>query len=105
MIYGKSTLKRKCTTDGYVDEMGDFVPGNDSWGAPVLCDAEPNGRAIEITLPDGTRTRYSYTITLESWEDSFSFGDEIMLSVNGQPEREYKVLGYHRYSLTAKIWV
>lgn len=129
MIYGKDVMHLKQYSEGVEAENGDYIEGEAYWGAPMMCDADPAGKANATAYVDGVQITYSYIITLEVNAPSISVGDHILLRTRShtsdvltdnsgkkvrdnnqalirmQAEREYTVKGFHRYSFQCKIWV
>ena len=101
------TLDYMHVTEGYEDENGDWHKGTKEWVENYCkCDIVPAGKANIITIPDGTTQNYSYAIyNLPRTCRKFEYGDTIRIKLYGQEEREFKVLGFHRYQLQCKIWV
>lgn len=94
---------------GHYNEDGDLVDGSASeWKRLCKCDIVPGGKAATITLPDGTSSNYSYTISnLPKDCKEFNYGDNVRILFYGKEEnaRKFKVLGFHRYQHQCKIWV
>lgn len=107
MIYGNDKLYRKVVADATQDENGDLVLHDDAeWGEPEQCDAEPaQGKASMLTMPDGTRRRYSYIIFMGVETEPFKAGDWIKIEKDGQQPQEFEVLGFHKYAYQSKLWV
>lgn len=109
------TLSYKEDTGGYQDEeTGDYVKGSSRWVEDYCkCDIVPAGKANVIKLEDGTTDTYSYTIrNLPLSCREFKYGDKIRIKLYGATEekseyieREFTVLGFHRYQLQCKMWV
>lgn len=99
-------LSYKEVSSGYNDDNGDWVEGTERWVEDYCkCDIVPAGKANVITIPDGSTQNYSYTIcNLPRTCRDFHYGDTIRLSLFGN-ERDFVVLGFHRYQLQCKIWV
>ena len=98
-------VKRK---GGAYDSNGDWQKDTDvKLSCPVPCRYEPNGRASEITLPDGKAYRYSYTVYLDvNPRLVIRYGDIITLtSQDGVQMGEFEVKGFHRGQLDMKVWV
>lgn len=92
-------------TEGYEDSNGDWHPGESRPGDWMACHAVPAGAASEITLPDGTAFRYSYTVILDPGCEEFPIGTEVMLDLGWGVQSRYEVKGFHRYQLQSKVWV
>lgn len=105
--FAAHTLDYKEVTQGYEDENGDWHQGKEEWVENYcMCDIVPAGKANVITIPDGSIQNYSHTIyNLPRTCRRFEYGDTIRIKLYGQEEREFKVLGFHRYQLQCKIWV
>ncbi len=101
------TLDYKDVRNGYEDENGDWHQGNEEWVENYCrCDIVPAGKANVITIPDGSIHSYSHVIyNLPKTCRKFEYGDIIRIKFYGLEEREFKVLGFHRYQLQCKIWV
>lgn len=92
--------------EGYEDEFGNYHDGNSEWVTIENCDIVPNGEARTITITDGTQKEYSYTIYLPKDCRDFKLGEKVRLMFFGKmSEKEYSVLGFHRYQLQAKMWI
>ena len=99
------TLRYCNITNGYEDGNGDWHEGTEDWSDPVKCHALPSGSANEITFPDGTTSKYSYTIErLPRDCRDFAVGEKVRLEILGK-EMEFQVKGFHRYQLQSKLWV
>lgn len=92
-------------TDTFINSDGDPEKLMDQKGEPIKCDAEPNGAAQTITLEDGQKKQYSYTVTLAPDCPSFQVGDRVLLARANGERQEAEVLGFHRYQLHAKMWI
>lgn len=94
-------LSYKSVTQGYNDDNGDWVNGADYWiDNYCKCDYVPAGKANVITIPDGSAISYSYTVYLPKTCKDFEYGDIIKID-----DKEYQVLGFHRYQLQCKMWI
>ncbi|MEG2771980.1 MAG: hypothetical protein RR960_06525 [Alistipes sp.] len=103
-------LQYTSTTGGHEDpENGDWIPGVTSWSKAVSCRYVPNGRAVEIELPngDGTVKKYTYKVLLDlDYTKDYTFGEPIRLfDQRGVQVAEKTVLGFHRGQLNMKIWL
>ena len=99
-------LESQSKKEGFYDENGDWHDGKSEWIDVCKCDAVPNGRASTITLPDGTASSYSYTISnLPRDCKEFAYGDTIRIRFYGTKPQQFKVLGFHRYQHQCKLWV
>ena len=89
------------------DENGDPIQTESSeWENVCKCDIVPSGRSNVLTLPDGTQTSYSYTISnLPRDCKEFAYGDTIRILFYGKDPKDFKGLGFHRYQYQCKIWV
>lgn len=105
--FAAHTLDYLLVSDGYENEKGDNVQGSEEWVENYCkCDVVPAGKADVITIPDGSVKSYSYTIyNLPRTCREFEYGDKIRIKLFGKDEREFTVLGFHRYQLQCKIWV
>ena len=96
-------------TEGHEDENGDYHKGTEEWVELCKCDAVPNGQANEITLPDGTKTAYTYTIYLPKGTREFTTGEKVRISFfekgTLQQKKEFTVKGFHAYQHQCKMWV
>ena len=96
-------------TEGYEDENGDYHKGTEEWKEVCKCDAVPAGEAREITLPDGVKVAYTYTIYLPKTAREFVTGEKVSISFFGngtlQEKKEFMVKGFHRYQHQCKMWV
>lgn len=102
-------LCRLVTGETTVLENGDKVAGETESVFLCNCDAVPNGKADVITLADGTQTSYSYTLYIHTRHlpvllEDLAYGDRVTVTIGGV-DREFRVLGFHRYQLQCKIWV
>ena len=89
-------------------KQGDWVQGEpERVVAQVPCRYEPNGRAREITLPDGKAYRYAYTLYLTV--DPFfelKYGDLVrLISQDSKDMGVFEIKGFHRGQLDMKAWV
>ena len=94
-------------SEGYEDNKGRYHEGSGDWKRYLKCDIVPAGKASEIPLPDGSTRPYSYTIYVydKSCRD-FELGEIVKLTIFGKDdEREFEVVGFHRYQHQCKIWV
>ena len=95
--------------EAYEDENGDFHKGTEEWEELCRCDAVPAGEAREISLPDGTKTAYSYTIYLPKKTREFRTGEKVRISFFGkgmlEEKKEFTVKGFHAYQHQCKMWV
>ena len=99
------TLCYLIVSEGYEDENGDWHEGSSKWSDPIPCHAVPAGAANEIAFPDGTVSKYSYTIgRLKPDCREFEIGEKVRINILGV-EREYEVKGFHRYQIQSKLWV
>lgn len=90
---------------GYEDENGDYHKGEELWEGYIRCGTVPAGKSNEITFEDGTVKKYSYTVTLPADCRKFVRGDRVRIRLIGGDEREFSVLGFHRYQLQCKMWI
>lgn len=97
---------RYCTViGGYEDNNGDWHEGKEEWSEPMKCHAIPSGSANEISFPDGTSFKYSYTVErLPPDCREFEFGEKVRIGIFGR-EIDFEVKGFHRYQLQSKLWV
>lgn len=99
-------IQYQCGADGYEDEDGDYHESSSEWVTINDCDIVPNGEARTIALQDGTQKEYSYTIYLPNNCKEFELGEKVRLIFFGNlSEKEYEVLGFHRYQLQSKMWI
>lgn len=94
--------------DGGIDENG--IPSEDTEEFTEMpCRIEPNGSARQIRFEDGTAHIYSYTVYLDRDCKAFRVGDKVRLvGLDGEMTdnaKEFRVLGFHRYQLSARLWV
>lgn len=87
------------------DENGDLINGNSQWEGDIECGSVPAGKSNERKFEDGNIKAYSYTLTLPANCRDFAIGDRIKLRFIDHTEREFQVLGFHRYQLQCKMWV
>lgn len=100
------TIRRIEDGDGYYDNDGNFIESSESYGAMVECRYEPNGKASTIVLPDGIVATYSYMVYLCTDCPEFEYGDIVELfDQEGKSKGRFKVFGFHRGQLDAKLWV
>lgn len=91
---------------GYYDKMGDWHEGSREWVNVGRCDAVPaNGENPTIHIPDGSVAVYDYTLILPSNCREFLYGQRVKLSMFGDTERIYSVVGFNRYQLQAKLYI
>lgn len=98
-------LQYLATTPGYEDENGDYHEGKSHYEGDIPCRHVPNGKAEEREFEDGVVRTYSAIVRLDSDCREFAIDDKVKLSLLGGIEREYKVKGFHRYQMYAKLWV
>lgn len=91
---------------GEQDENGDFVSSSENWSRPVPCRFEPNGRASTVPVGEDRDYVYAYTVYLDRNCPEFRYGqlvrifDECCNSIG-----DFRVRGFHRWQLVAKLWV
>lgn len=111
-MYGVSFRPHKLQvvtrTGGGTDKNGVPQPDTEST-VEIPCRFEPNGSARQIPFQDGTARIYSYTVYLNHDCMTLKVGDKVRL-IDGdgnaiENDREFRVLGFHRYQLNARIWV
>lgn len=96
---------------GYDDKAegvvpGDYIPGTEVWSERIPCRYEPNGRARTIPVGNGKDYVYEYTVYLNTDCPDVRYGQECRLyDQNGVCIGKFKVQGFHRGQLDAKIWV
>ena len=129
MVFGRDIIIRKRVKPATKLDNGDYIPGESCWDEALQCDSVPNEKALTVPFADGERKTYTYEITLDIATEPFSTGEQVMLLTNGQAPmqlvdangnvmfdnndmpilvrhaKEYTVLGYHRYSFIAKLWL
>lgn len=111
-MYGVSfrphKLQATVYTNGGIDENGVPQPDTEST-VEIPCRFEPNGSAQPIRFADGTAHIYSYTVYLNRDCPTFKVGDKVrLIGVDGnavENDREFRVLGFFRYQMNARIWV
>lgn len=91
--------------------------GKDEDGAPlpdieetldVPCRIVPNGSAAQVHYEDGVALNYSCTVYLDQCCREFKKGERVrLIGLDGQiyNDKEFTVLGFHRYQLNARLWV
>lgn len=103
------TLRYGGVTKGYQDPItGDSISGEPFWSEPVRCKYIPNGKGVEIELPngDGKVHKYSYEVVLDVSPKDYKRGEDIRLfDQNATMITEKKVEGFLRGQLNMKIWV
>lgn len=100
-------------TEGYNDENGDWVKGEEQWVDDVYCEVTPaaqSGRSGTMTtrqFPDGESEWYTYTISLDrDYPHTFKRGEKVRITHPNDEKVEYlKVEGSKRYALQLKVWV
>ena len=94
-------------TGGGLDENG--VPQPDTETVEEMpCRIEPNGSAQQISFEDGTAHIYTYSIYLNQDCREFAIGEKVRLfGLDGEidNDKEFKVLGFFRNQLNARLWV
>lgn len=94
--------------DGGIDENGVPAPDVEDF-SEIPCRIEPNGSARQIRFDDGTAHIYSYTVYLNRDCMTFKVGDKVrLIGLDGEvtdSDKEFRVLGFHRYQLNARLWV
>lgn len=106
MIYGNHTIQVLTQREGHEDEDGNWIRGEEEWGDPVQCDAQPaTGNANTYTSPDGETHRYSYQIVGDKDFPKLETGDEILLTCDGKSPQRLAVKGQHEYAFQVKTWV
>ena len=107
--FAAHTLDYFVRGQGYENEDGDYIKGEDSWVEDYAkCDIVPAGKANTITTTDGQIEPYSYTIyNLPVTCRKFNYGDKVRIKLYGSPDdvREFIVKGFHRYQMQCKMWV
>lgn len=98
-------LQYLITTPGYEDDNGDYHQGESHYEGSIPCRHVPNGKAEEREFEDGVVRTYSAIVRLDADCMEFAINDKVKLFLLGGIEREYKVKGFHRYQMYAKLWV
>lgn len=98
-------LQYLITTPGYEDDNGDYHEGESHYEGDIPCRLVPNGKAEEREFEDGVVRTYSAIVRLDADCIEFAIDDKVKLFLLGGIEREYKVKGFHRYQMYAKLWV
>ena len=91
-------------SQGYVNEIGDYVPAKITFSEPYKCNAVPNGGKATIRNAEGDVIEYSFTIYASSLMKDFEFGELVRIDRCGIIY-ELTVKGFHRYKGLVKIWV
>lgn len=94
-------------TGGGDDEEGVPLPDVEEF-EEIPCRIEPNGSASQVHYEDGIARNYSFTVYLDQDCREFVAGEKVRLEgLDGQVknDKEFVVLGFHRYQLNARLWV
>lgn len=89
---------------GSYDENGDFDESAGIWVSVGKCDAVPAGKNNVVTLPDGRKETFSYTIYLNRKAREFKYGERLRLTVLGSEVINLVVKGFARYQHQCKVW-
>ena len=95
------------STGGGFDENGIPLPDVEST-EEMPCRIIPNGSAAQIRFDDGTAHIYSYSIYLDQDCRQFHVGEKVrLIGLDGEQENdmEFRVLGFFRNQLNARLWV
>ncbi len=86
-------------------ENGDRRESSKYWVEDYTkCDIVPAGQASTFTFDDGQKEKYSYTVYLSRDCREFKYGERVRINMYGK-KRVFKVVGFQRYQLQAKLWV
>lgn len=95
------------TAGGY-SERGVPLPDTETT-EEIECRIVPNGSAAQVRFDDGVAHNYSYSIYLNQDCRTFTVGDKVtLIGLDGQPlenSKQFKVLGFFRNQLNARLWV
>ena len=92
---------------GGFDENGVPLPDSEVT-EEVPCRIVPNGSAQQIRFDDGTAHIYSYSVYLNQDCRQFKVGEKVkLIGLDGEQDndREFRVLGFFRNQLNARLWV
>ena len=92
---------------GGEDEDGVPLPDEESV-EEIPCRIESNGSARQVTFEDGIAHDYSFSVYLDQDCREFKVGDKVRLvGLDGfiKSDKEFKVLGFFRNQLNARLWV
>lgn len=91
---------------GYYNDEGVWIVGQDQWSELCPCRYEGNGKANSIVLQDGNSYIYSYVVFLNLDTRDFQIGEQVKLyDLNDKELSVYTVKGFHRGQLNCKLWL
>ena len=91
---------------GSRDERGIYHPGTDEWIPMGSCNAQQSGGYQIISLPDGSKEYYSFTIIVRNPHcREFKYGERIKLTtMRGCEDIPLTVKGFSRHYNFCKIY-
>ena len=95
------------STNGGFDEFGIPLPDTEQT-EEMPCRIVPNGSAQQIRFDDGTAHIYSYSVYLDQDCRQFTIGEKVrLIGLDGLQDNdmEFKVLGFFRNQLNARLWL
>ena len=94
-------------TSGGRDEDGVMLPDTESM-EELPCRIIPNGSASQVRFEDGIAKNYSFSVYLNQDCREFHVGEKVrLIGLDGQidSDKQYKVIGFFRNQLNARLWV
>lgn len=99
-------LSYEIVEQGTRDANDDYIQGDSHWSCPIECDAvAAPGAESYITLPDGGKRKYEYTVYMKPYVKDFQYNDKVKLFLYNGLVKEFTVKGFQRYQLQCKLWV
>ena len=91
---------------GYYDKMGDWHQGESKWIAIGDVGSQPaDTRNPTVPIPDGQVVVYDYVLHLPADCEEFLYGQRVKISLYGDTERIYSVVGFQRLQLQSKLYI
>lgn len=92
--------------EGYYDNNGDYHTCEGTWMSLGRCNAVPSGRYNIISLPDGSKETFSFTIIIHDPRcREFHYGERLRLTTIFEKEQiNLIVKGFARFQHQCKIY-